>query len=123
MAEQWNRPRMHAKGRPHTPRSSDLPTAHAAAKCAKVAMPPAANGCGVGEPAGVLIEVKVAARSSPDGKTHDTWSSAPPGIAAAPYRRNAAAVKPRRLSHVLIFTTDIDAAIDFYGRNLGLRLS
>jgi catechol 2,3-dioxygenase len=27
------------------------------------------------------------------------------------------------LSHVLVFTTDIDKAIDFYTRNLGLRLS
>jgi catechol 2,3-dioxygenase len=32
-------------------------------------------------------------------------------------------VRPRRLSHVLVFTTDIDEAIDFYTGNLGLRLS
>ena len=32
-------------------------------------------------------------------------------------------MRPRRLSHVLIFTRDIDASIDFYERKLGLRLS
>jgi catechol 2,3-dioxygenase-like lactoylglutathione lyase family enzyme len=32
-------------------------------------------------------------------------------------------VRPRRLSHVLIFTKDIDASIKFYEQNLGLRLS
>ena len=32
-------------------------------------------------------------------------------------------MRPRRLSHVLIFTSDIDASIKFYERTLGLRLS
>ena len=83
----------------------------------------ASNGFWFRDPAGVLIEVKVAPKSSPDRKTHDTWASAPEAIAAAPYRRNAAPVRPRRLSHVLIFTPAIDGAIAFYGRTLGLRLS
>ena len=32
-------------------------------------------------------------------------------------------VKPRRLSHVLLFTPDVLGALDFYARALGLRLS
>jgi catechol 2,3-dioxygenase-like lactoylglutathione lyase family enzyme len=32
-------------------------------------------------------------------------------------------VQPRRLSHALIFCSDISCSIDFYTRNLGLRLS
>ena len=32
-------------------------------------------------------------------------------------------MRPRRLSHVLIFTADVDASIKFYERTLGLRLS
>ena len=32
-------------------------------------------------------------------------------------------MRPRRLSHVLIFTKDIDASIKFYERTIGLRLS
>ena len=31
--------------------------------------------------------------------------------------------RPRRLSHVLMFTTDVRKAIEFYTRVLGLRLS
>src|SRR5262249_326428 len=68
-------------------------------------------------------EVKVASKSSPDRKVGGSFTSAPEGVAAAPYRRYAAATRPRRLSHVLIFTPDIDASIEFYARNLGLRRS
>ena len=38
-------------------------------------------------------------------------------------REKAPPVRPRRLSHVLIFTRDVDASINFYERTLGLRLS
>jgi catechol 2,3-dioxygenase-like lactoylglutathione lyase family enzyme len=71
----------------------------------------------------VLIEIKVAAKSSPDQKAAVTWPESSSATARAPLRRNARVGKPRRLSHVLIFTSDIDGAIDFYSRNLGLRLS
>ncbi len=83
----------------------------------------ASNGFWFRDPTGVLIEVKVASKSSPDRKASGPWNSCPEGIAGAPYRRNAPAVRPRRLSHVLIFTPDIDGSIEFYARNLGLRLS
>jgi catechol 2,3-dioxygenase len=72
---------------------------------------------------GVLLEVKVAPKSSPAHKTPGLWASAPEGVAAACVRRAAPLVRPRRLSHVLIFTSDIDRSITFYERNLGLRLS
>ena len=75
------------------------------------------------DPAGLLVEVKVAAKTSPARKMGGTWSSCAEGVAGAPPRRDAPLVRPRRLSHVLVFTTDIDNAIDFYTRNLGLRLS
>jgi catechol 2,3-dioxygenase-like lactoylglutathione lyase family enzyme len=83
----------------------------------------ASNGLWFRDPAGVLIEVKVAPKSSPDRKVAGPWTAAPEGVAGAPYRRYAPSVRPRRLSHVLIFTPDIDGSIDFYARNLGLRLS
>ena len=88
--------------------------------------PPAgfeSNGFWFRDPAGALIEVKVAPKTSADRKMAGTWSSGPEGVAAAPVRANAPAVSPRRLSHMLMFTPDIDRAIDFYSRNLGLRLS
>lgn len=81
------------------------------------------NGFWFQDFSGVLIEVKVAPKSSPDRKAESFWTPSPPGVAGAPYRRNAPAVQPRRLSHVLIFTPDISASINFYAANLGLRLS
>jgi len=88
--------------------------------------PPAgfeSNGFWFRDHAGVLIEVKVAKKSSPDRKSDGYWTPTPEGKPAAPLRSKAGGVQPRRLSHCLIFTTDIDKAIDFYARNLGLRLS
>ena len=88
--------------------------------------PPAgfeSNGFWCRDPAGVLVEVKVAPKTSPSHKTSGTWTSSPEGVAGAPVRANAPLVRPRRLSHVLVFTPDIDKAIGFYCSNLGLRLS
>jgi catechol 2,3-dioxygenase-like lactoylglutathione lyase family enzyme len=72
---------------------------------------------------GVLIEIKVAEKSSPNDKMGFAMASAPAGTAASPQRSKAAFVKPRRLAHVLVFTADVQQAIDFYARVLGLRLS
>ncbi len=83
----------------------------------------ASNGFWLRDPAGVLVEVKVAAKVSPVHKMSGAWSSSPEGVAGAPVRRDAPVVRPRRLSHMLAFTTDIARAVEFYSRNLGLRLS
>lgn len=72
---------------------------------------------------GVLIEIKVAPKVSPDKKADSEWVTVGPGHAAATTRDKSPAVRPRRLSHVLVFTRDIDASLEFYSRNLGLRLS
>jgi len=71
----------------------------------------------------VLIEVKVAPKVSPDKKSDSQWVTVGPGIAGAAIRAKWPQVRPRRLSHVLTFTRDVDASIAFYERNLGLRLS
>lgn len=81
------------------------------------------NGFWFRDPAGVLIEVRVAPKTSADHKMAGTFSSSPEGIAGAPVRGKAQAVRPRRLSHMLMFTPDVDAAIAFYSDTLGLRLS
>jgi catechol 2,3-dioxygenase-like lactoylglutathione lyase family enzyme len=83
----------------------------------------ASNGFWFRNPDGVLIEVKVAPKVSPDKKSESSWTPSPPGVAGATLRVNAAPVRPRRLSHVLIFTRDVPAATVFYERTLGLRLS
>ncbi|WP_180897388.1 VOC family protein [Martelella soudanensis] len=81
------------------------------------------NGVWFHDHNGVLIEIKVAEKSSPDEKTNFQMISSPGGVAAAPQRSKAAKVQPRRLAHVLIFTADVPQAISFYSRVLGLRLS
>lgn len=72
---------------------------------------------------GILIEVKVGPKVSPDRKADSQWITAGPGQAAATTRDKAPPVRPRRLSHVLIFTRDVTESIAFYERTLGLRLS
>ena len=75
------------------------------------------------DPDGNLIEVKVAPKTSPDAKSSFGEISAPAGTRGAPYRSTASRCRPRRLSHVLLFTPDVLRALEFYSRVLGLRLS
>ncbi|MFG1344081.1 VOC family protein [Xanthobacter autotrophicus DSM 431] len=72
---------------------------------------------------GLLIEMKVADKTSPNEKMSFSMPSAPAGVAAAPQRSRAVPVQPRRLAHILVFTADLPKAIGFYSRVLGLRLS
>jgi len=72
---------------------------------------------------GVLIEIKVAPKVSPDQKSQSEWISVGPGKPGAATRVKSPPVRPRRLSHVLLYTRDVDASLEFYERNLGLRLS
>jgi catechol 2,3-dioxygenase-like lactoylglutathione lyase family enzyme len=72
---------------------------------------------------GTLIEIRAAEKSSPDAKATIANVDGVPGVAAAPLRDAAPVVKPRRLSHVLCFSTDIDQSIAFYSDVLGLGLS
>ncbi len=88
--------------------------------------PPAgfdSKGFWFADPDGILIEVKIAEKSSPDQKMSFSMESVPAGTRGAPYRRLTDKVQPRRMAHILLFSTDVRRAIDFYGRTLGLRLS
>jgi catechol 2,3-dioxygenase-like lactoylglutathione lyase family enzyme len=75
-------------------------------------------------PDGVPIQILVAPKSSPD---YQASPSIAPLIgcrtAVAPKRSQVHKVLPRRLSHVLLFSSDVLGAVDFYQRVLGLRLS
>lgn len=81
------------------------------------------NGFWMRDPTGVLMEVKVGPKVSPDEKSKVEFVSAPAGVAGASIRAKVPAVHPRRLAHFLCFTNMLDDSIEFYGRNLGLRLS
>lgn len=88
--------------------------------------PPAgfeSNGIWVRDFEGTLIELKVAIKSSPDEKSHGILASSLPGAAGAPKRSAGGVVMPSRMSHILLFTSDVDRAVDFYTRVFGLALS
>ena len=73
---------------------------------------------------GTPVQVIVAPKVSPSAKSpHAEIASAAPGKGAAPNRKSAGTVRPRHLSHVLLFTPDVDRQIAFYRDVLGLRLS
>lgn len=81
------------------------------------------NGFWMHDPTGVLIEIKVAPKTSPDARIPGEWPTVPAGKAGATIRANSARVRPRRLAHFLCFTNMLEQSLEFYGRNLGLRLS
>ncbi len=81
------------------------------------------NGLWFHDHDGNLIEIKVAAKSSPSEKSEFAELPSGPGVRGAPFRREVARVTPRRLAHVLLFTRDVEKAVQFYTRTLGLRLS
>ncbi len=91
----------------------------------RLAPPPgmADDGIWLRDPDGTLLEIKVAEKSSPGEKTRAEFISAPANLRAMPTRDQMPVAVPRRLSHILLFASDIPRAIDFYCRVLGLRLS
>ncbi len=81
------------------------------------------NGLWFHDHDGNLVEIKVAAKSSPNEKSEFSELPVGPGERGAPFRRDVARANPRRLAHVLLFTRDVEKAVQFYTRILGLRLS
>lgn len=75
------------------------------------------------DPDNILIEVKVAPKSSSNQKSAFEMESVPAAQRGAPYRRFAGKIRPRRMAHVLLFTSDVKRATNFYTKTLGLRLS
>jgi catechol 2,3-dioxygenase-like lactoylglutathione lyase family enzyme len=75
------------------------------------------------DPEGVLLHILVAPKVSPESKVVARPKDVPPGTAAAPARSKAGRVCPRRLSHVLLFTSDVARSHRFHAEALGLRLS
>ena len=80
------------------------------------------NGLWFRDPAGLLIELRVSEKSSPNRKPR---AAPAPGenVRGAPSRSGAPLVHPRRLSHAMIFTVDLKRIIAFYSDVLGLRLT
>jgi catechol 2,3-dioxygenase-like lactoylglutathione lyase family enzyme len=84
----------------------------------------AANGLWLKTPDGVCLQLVIADKVSPARKTQAAPRPAEARPrAASPMRSQAAKVRPRCLSHVLLFTPDVQRMLDFCERVLGLRLS
>src|SRR5689334_5141920 len=65
---------------------------------------------------GILMEIRIGPKTSPDELSKIVPPPLQPGVANAPYRCLADKVHISRLSHILLFTTDVNKAIDFYTR-------
>lgn len=88
--------------------------------------PPAgfeSNGIWFRDPDGALLEFRVAEKRSPNEKSVVCNPSSPPGRQGSHPRSKAPVVRPRRLAHILLFTSDVSRAVAFYERVVGLRLS
>ena len=76
------------------------------------------------DPDGNMVQVVPAAKVSPEEPGSQASPPAhPAGRGAAPGRSGAERVRPRRLSHVLLFSSDVPRSVHFYSDTLGLRLS
>jgi len=83
-----------------------------------------AGGIWLEAPDGLAVHVGVGEKTSPSAKTRPSpIREVAPGLGAAPARSVAEMVRPRYLSHILLFTPDVDQALAFYCGVLGLRLS
>ena len=76
------------------------------------------------DPDGTPVQLVAGPKVTPGQKSSASVIAPPPiGRGAAPSRKTAAPVRPRRLSHVLLFTPDVSRQVAFYTKTLGLRLS
>jgi catechol 2,3-dioxygenase-like lactoylglutathione lyase family enzyme len=72
----------------------------------------------------VLMEIKAVPKTSLDTKNLAEFFSVPNGVRGAGMGSvSIQPVRPSRLAHCLVFTSDVLGAIDYYERVLGLRLS
>jgi catechol 2,3-dioxygenase-like lactoylglutathione lyase family enzyme len=81
------------------------------------------KGLWIRDPDGTPLQIVAGPKVTPAQKSEATATPAVIGKGAAPSRRAAQPVRPRRLSHVLLFTPDVSRQIAFYSEMLGVRLS
>lgn len=97
--------------------------AAAGAKPADGARHAGAQGIWFLDPDGNLVQVKAGPKTTPDAKSPLDEVHAPADARGARIRAQIQTVRPRRLSHVLLFTPDVPRALAFYHDALGLCLS
>lgn len=85
--------------------------------------PTGAEGFWFRDPDGNLVQVKIGPKTSPSAKQPSLVSGSAADARGSHTRSQSQTVRPRRLSHVLLFTPDVLRAVAFYEEALGLRLS
>jgi catechol 2,3-dioxygenase-like lactoylglutathione lyase family enzyme len=75
------------------------------------------------DPDGNLIQLCVAPKKMPDGKSVLGDNSIPSGIQGAFFRSTVPKVYPGRLAHMLLFTGNMPKILAFYEKGLGLKVA
>ncbi|MBI1775587.1 MAG: VOC family protein [Proteobacteria bacterium] len=84
------------------------------------------EGYWLSDPDGIALQIVVAEKSSPSKKTDSVGplkARTSRGTVVGPSRSGAQPVKPVRLTHALLYSTDVPRSVRFYSEMLGLRLS
>ncbi|TAM44956.1 MAG: metapyrocatechase [Burkholderiaceae bacterium] len=91
----------------------------------RIDAPPGAEAGGIWlqGPDGLALQLRVAPKSSPSQPAPREFPTPCRSAGRAPSRSKIQAVHPLYLSHILLFSADVDAARAFYDEVLGLRLS
>jgi len=97
----------------------------AAQGIARIAAPTGADAGGlwIAGPDGMAMQLRVADKSSPSQPSPREFPPINANAGRAPNRSAAKATRPLYLSHILLFSANVDAAREFYERVLGFRLS
>ncbi len=92
---------------------------------ARIAAPAGADGVGlwIEGPDGLPLQLRVAEKSSPSTPAPREFPPEAGNFGRSPNRSKARPARPLYLSHILLFTADVDAARALYEDVLGLRLS
>lgn len=75
------------------------------------------------DPAGMAVSIMVGERSAAEALAPFEAKGGAVGARAASLRSDGEAARPNRLSHLAMFTKDINTVLAFYENALGLRLS
>lgn len=94
---------------------------HLAAK--NIAFESSDNAVKFVDPVGFPLEIRVAARSGNDALAPLNAEGGSNVKRAAALRSECPRTRPTRMSHLAMFTGDLDTSLDFYQSVLGLRLS
>lgn len=81
------------------------------------------DGLWIAGPDGLPIQLRVADKCSPSQPAPREFPQENCNAGRSPSRSRISAVRPLYLSHILLFSADVDAARGYYEEILGLRLS